>query len=428
MAIMCKKKPPAPAPTAIAASPAAIAALAQQQQAPGTALGPPAEAIVAELCGMGFPRDQVLSALRSAFNNPDRAMEYLLDGNIPAPPPDSAPPLQASASTLEGMLGPQLLTKNGFQPTSQALGGASVVLLYFSAHWCPPCQRFTPELARAFSALGSPQAQVQVVFVSSDRDQGSFAEYYSHMPWIALPFGGPQAQVLSRTFNVSGIPAVVALDGRTGRVLDANARNAITTHSFDLLACCRAWGIAQSAPAPAVPAAPAVAATPAKKPEPEATAIDTLAAEAALQRIAALEVSVQESFYSTILKVLNNALQNPQDPKYRSLKKGNAALQSKLFAVGDGAAVALLLLGGFEDSEEAIGLTGAPDGRCTAVRDAIQAHAEEEKMNQLRKERDARIAEQVEKDKGRAPERRFGGGDDGRHNIGRGKPSRGGGG
>lgn len=53
--------------------------------APGNDLviGPQYEASVRQLCGMGFPEGQVKAALTAAFNNPERAVEYLSTG-IPA--------------------------------------------------------------------------------------------------------------------------------------------------------------------------------------------------------------------------------------------------------------------------------------------------------------------------------------------------------
>ena len=66
-----------------------------------------------------------------------------------------------------------------------------------------------------------PSHGLEIVFVSSDRDPFSFQQYFSSMPWQAIPFENLQfvKQSLNMTYGVRGIPSLVVLDTLTGRVV-----------------------------------------------------------------------------------------------------------------------------------------------------------------------------------------------------------------
>lgn len=407
---------------AAAAAPAAASGVSSAATAApaAAAAGAPDSEVVDTLCMMGFERPKVLQALAAAFNDPDRAAQYLLSG-IPAGtgsapgmtnapfPAMPAPAAPAQPQWPEAMLGQQLLTRGqGLVATRQALGAASAVALYFSAHWCGPCRNFTPQLARALS--GNMWPQLAVVFVSSDRDPASFLQYYAEMPWLAVPFESPSRQLLGAHFQVRGIPSLVILNARTGALISANGTRDLMQTGFNVGACLQTWGVA-AAPQPVAPA-PAPAPEKPKKAGPPPLPIDDAACGAILKRVEEETWEVKEVFFRTGLKVLETTLQSPEEVKFRTLKRSNPSLSSKFLDVCEKAGEALLMLAGFQAAEgEVLALPGAPDGRCSSLRDAMEAAATKAWEKNEREKRDARIQAELEKDKSRSS--RYGGGEGG---------------
>ncbi len=70
---------------------------------------------------MGFPRDQVIKALRAAWNNPDRAVEYLLNGNIPENPEPRQQAQLGSGGQMDAAILAQLVNSPQFSQFKQII-------------------------------------------------------------------------------------------------------------------------------------------------------------------------------------------------------------------------------------------------------------------------------------------------------------------
>jgi nucleoredoxin len=95
------------------------------------------------------------------------------------------------------------------------------------------CRGFTPELATWYEKHCLPgkdlHGKAEIIFVSADRSQDQFKEYFAEMPWKALPFDNKKvAGALNSAFEVEGIPTLVFVDAKTGEVVTKDGRERIS--------------------------------------------------------------------------------------------------------------------------------------------------------------------------------------------------------
>ncbi|XP_047473815.1 nucleoredoxin-like [Penaeus chinensis] len=100
--------------------------------------------------------------------------------------------------------------------------------LYFSAHWCPPCKAFTPQLISVYEKIKKKEGNFQMIFVSSDRSEESWRAYHSTMPWLSVAWECEDVRrELATNLEVQGIPTFVVL-APDNTVITAEGRAELT--------------------------------------------------------------------------------------------------------------------------------------------------------------------------------------------------------
>ena len=125
-------------------------------------------------------------------------------------------------SALRRDIGPYLVDSEGSRISSDMLLEKKYALLYFSASWCPPCRAYTPGLVEFYEKY-SRKGSFEVILVSSDRSSGEMLKYMKdyRMTWSALSYDRAMQRTLSRKYNVTGIPRLIALDAGGTVIMDS---------------------------------------------------------------------------------------------------------------------------------------------------------------------------------------------------------------
>jgi thiol-disulfide isomerase/thioredoxin len=171
-----------------------------------------------------------LSGLEVKKNNLTSSLGYQFrvrpnSGSAPFSPPTDASVARGLSTGMQRFFhslddGTLLKSPGNPVPIADALGGKEFVLLYASAHWCPPCRKYTPMLANWYNTVRN---HVEIVFLSADHDANGFKSYFATHPWMAVDYDDDAREILLGTIEVKGIPRLVVVSGSTGKIIEDNA-------------------------------------------------------------------------------------------------------------------------------------------------------------------------------------------------------------
>src|SRR6266404_1176349 len=104
-----------------------------------------------------------------------------------------------------------------------ALANKKLIAFYFSAEWCGPCRKFTPQLVEYYKRVAPEHPEFEVVLYSRDRSLFAMEKYMreQNMPWPAIDYSKlKEKEVLAKNAG-SGIPSLVLVDS-TGKVISSS--------------------------------------------------------------------------------------------------------------------------------------------------------------------------------------------------------------
>lgn len=132
---------------------------------------------------------------------------------------------RAVSQTLQG----NLVRLQGSRLTDyprQDLEGKRLFAFYYSASWCGPCRRFTPDLVDFYNRVQRTHPEFELIFVSSDNDVRAMQDYMREyrMQFPAIRYNRRNNIDVVNAGRERGIPNLVFVDG-SGEVLSRSYVN-----------------------------------------------------------------------------------------------------------------------------------------------------------------------------------------------------------
>lgn len=119
---------------------------------------------------------------------------------------------------MEVLIGKDFINNKNLDPNND------LVLLYFSAHWCPPWKKFNKKLCEIYEDTKELRNNVEVIYISLDYNKEDFEMMKENMPWLVIPYEKEQRRKrIVQHCRVTQVPSFVLVD-KNAQVVIRNCR------------------------------------------------------------------------------------------------------------------------------------------------------------------------------------------------------------
>jgi nucleoredoxin len=161
-------------------------------------------------------RESEAAARRAAQIEQDRKQNTLYQAQQAEARSRPATPQPAGTLLLDSLK--QKLVRCHDGVTSRADGSElekkKLIGLYYSAHWCGPCRKFTPQLVEYYNRVAPAHPEFEIIFVSADRSRFAWETYIQEtkMPWLAIDYDQLADMAGVKALGGDGIPSLLVVD------------------------------------------------------------------------------------------------------------------------------------------------------------------------------------------------------------------------
>lgn len=87
----------------------------------------------------------------------------------------------------------------------------SIIGLFFTGSWCPPCEKFAQELIEVYNDANSKEKVMEIIQLSNERNEKEFVEGISNKPWIFVQYNDNFIDYLVNEYKVTHLPVLLIL-------------------------------------------------------------------------------------------------------------------------------------------------------------------------------------------------------------------------